>query len=124
PGGRHLYAVSQANFNPGSSDLIYGHSLFIDANGNLNHPDRDPNSFLPTDRQQVISLSADALSGMGLADVSLATSGKITVESDASLTLAPGGEFDGLAGRGITLNGGVFVPSGPLNLPTLNTSLR
>src|SRR5262249_53523162 len=63
-GGGDIDVVSQANYNPVSSDLIYGQSVFIDANGNLNHPDRDPNSFLPTDRQQVISLSADALSGM------------------------------------------------------------
>ena len=122
-GGGDIDVVSQANYNPVSSDLIYGQSVFIDASGNLVHPDRDPNSFLPTDRQQVISLSADALSGMGLADVSLATSGKITVESGASLTLAPGGEFDALAGRAITINGGVFVPSGSINLQTVNTGL-
>jgi filamentous hemagglutinin family protein len=73
---------------------------------------------LPTDRYDTILLSASALSGMGLSELSLQTSGKITVDSGADLVLAPGGDFTGLSGRALTINGTVTIPSGAINLTT------
>jgi hypothetical protein len=56
---------------------------------------------------------------MGLSDLALATSGEINIESGANITLAPGGAFDAMAGRTITVNGNVSAPSGDINLQTL-----
>ncbi len=83
-------------------------------------PTRDPNSYLPTDRQQTISLSADALSSSGLSAVSLETSGKINVEADANLTLGAGGVFNAVAGRTITIDGSITVPGGTIQLQTID----
>ncbi|HWA03364.1 MAG TPA: filamentous hemagglutinin family protein [Rhizomicrobium sp.] len=119
-GGGNIDVVSQANYHPVDSGLAYGQSVSIDENGNLVVPTRDPNSYLPEDRQQTISLSADALSSSGLSAVSLYTSGKINVEADANLALEPGGVFNAVAGRTITIDGKVSVPSGLIQLQTIN----
>ncbi|HEX3943501.1 MAG TPA: filamentous hemagglutinin N-terminal domain-containing protein, partial [Rhizomicrobium sp.] len=122
-GGGDISLVSQANYQPVSSGLGYGQSIYVDANGNLILPTRDPASLLPVDRQQTISLSADALSQMGLSDVALQTSGRIDVASDATLKLAPGGVFNALAGRTITIDGTVSVPSGSIRLQTIDAGM-
>ncbi len=119
-GGGDIEIVSGSNYQSVSSTLGYGESISIDSNGNLVIPTRDPASYLPLDRVQTISLSADALSAAGLSDVSLATSGQVTVEQGANLQLAPGGAFDVVAGRTITIDGNVSVPSGSINLQTVS----
>ncbi|MEI9930393.1 MAG: hypothetical protein WDM89_07515 [Rhizomicrobium sp.] len=119
-GGGNIDVVSQANYHPVDPALAYGQSVYIDANGNLVVPTRDPNSYLPTDRQQTISLSADALSSSGLSAVSLETSGKINVEADANLTLGAGGVFNAVAGRTITIDGSITVPGGTIQLQTID----
>ena len=118
-GGGDINVVTQANYQPVSSSLAFGQSISIDSNGNLVIPTRDPASYLPPDRIDTISLSADALSSMGLSDLSLATSGQITLEQGANIDLAPGGTFNAVAGRTITINGNVSVPSGTINLQTI-----
>ncbi|HEY2446612.1 MAG TPA: filamentous hemagglutinin family protein [Rhizomicrobium sp.] len=119
-GGGDINIVNQSDYQPLSANLGYGQSISIDSNGNLIIPVRDPNSYLPLDRIQTISLSADALSGMGLSDLALATSGNITVEKGANVVLAPGGEFDAESGRAITIDGSISAPAGKINLQTIS----
>jgi hypothetical protein len=73
---------------------------------------------LPTDRLDTIFLAAPTLSAMGLSDLSLETSGALTVDAGANITLNPGGEFDGLAGRPLTIDGSITAASGRINLTT------
>jgi filamentous hemagglutinin family protein len=122
-GGGDIELVSQANYHPVDPSLPYGQSVSIDANGNLVVPVRDPNSLLPVERQDTISLSADALSSVGLSAVSLMTSGKITVDADANLTLAAGGAFEAIAGRTTTIDGSITIPSGAIQIQTINAGL-
>ncbi|MBV9992137.1 MAG: filamentous hemagglutinin family protein [Alphaproteobacteria bacterium] len=119
-GGGDIDVVSQANYHAVDGSLGYGQSVFIDPNGNLVVPTRDPNSLLPTDRQQTISISADAVSGFGLSAVSLQTSGRIDVEADAHVALDAGGIFNAIAGRTITVDGSVTTASGTIQLQTVN----
>jgi filamentous hemagglutinin family protein len=118
-GGGDIDIVDQANYQPVSGSLEYGQSISI-VNGALVVPTRDPASYLPLDRIDTISLDADALSNMGLNDLALATSGNITVEQGANVTLTPGGDFDAVSGRAITVDGSVYVPSGNINLQTVS----
>jgi len=122
-GGGDIELVSQANYHPLRQSFGYGQSVSVDANGNLVVPVRDPDSLLPTGRRDTISLSADALSSMGLSAVSLRTSGKITVDADANLALGAGGAFEAVAGRTVTIDGSITVPSGVIQIQTLNAGI-
>ncbi len=122
-GGGDIELVSQSNYHPLRQSFGYGQSVSVDANGNLIVPVRDPDSLLPTARRNTISLSADALSSMGLSAVSLMTSGKVTVDSDANLALNPGGAFEAVAGRTVTIDGSITVPSGVIQIQTLNAGI-
>ncbi|HTT83936.1 MAG TPA: filamentous hemagglutinin family protein [Rhizomicrobium sp.] len=117
-GGGDIDIVTQSNYQPVSGNLEYGQSISI-VNGQLVIATRAADSYLPTDRIDTITLSATALSDMGLDDLALATSGEVNVEQGADVTLAAGGDFDVEAGRAITVDGNVFVPSGSINLQTL-----
>ncbi len=64
------------------------------------------------------TLYADALSGMGLSQLTVQTSGALTVARDAAVTLAPGGAFEALAGGPITINGSITAPAGSIDLTT------
>ncbi|HWA92167.1 MAG TPA: filamentous hemagglutinin family protein [Rhizomicrobium sp.] len=120
-GAGDIEVVSGANYRPVDSALGYGQSVTIDADGNLVVPTRDPGSLLPTDRQQTISLNADALSGFNMNALTLETSGKVTVDVDANLALGPGGIFSAVAGRTLTVDGTISVPSGLIQLQTINS---
>lgn len=118
-GGGDINIVDQANYQALSSDLGYGQSISIQ-NGQLVIPTRDPTSYLPLGRIDTITLDANAISGMGLSDLALATSGAINVEQGANVQLAPGGAFNAIAGRAITVNGSITAPSGTINLQTVS----
>ena len=117
-GGGDINIVDQANYQALPANFEYGQSISI-VDGQLIIPTRDPASYLPTNRLDYITLSANALSDMGLDDLALATSGEVNIEQGANLTLAPGGDFDVIAGRAITVDGNVSVPSGNINLQTV-----
>ncbi|PPQ28430.1 hypothetical protein CCR94_17890, partial [Rhodoblastus sphagnicola] len=68
----------------------------------------------------VTVLSDALLSGSGLSQVSLWTSGAISVASNATVSLAAGGVFDAYAGRSIKIAGTVTAPSGKILLETAN----
>ena len=122
-GGGDIDVVGQSDYQPVSSNLGYGQSVSINSNGNLVVPTRDPASILPQSRIDTITLSADALSNMGLSDVSLETSGEINVAQDANVTLAPGGVFNAEAGRTLTVDGNISVPSGTISLQTVDLGI-
>src|SRR5579862_3938289 len=118
-GGGDIDIVDQADYHALPSDFSYGQSISLQ-DGQLVIPTRDPNSYLPTDRIDAIMLNADALSAMGLSDLALATSGEINVESGADVNLSPGGAFQAVAGRTMTIDGKISVPSGNINLQTVS----
>lgn len=109
--GRGITAVSP--------DLAFGQSFSFDETGTLVQPMRDQASLLGPDRRDRIQLSADLLNAAGLGQLTLQTSGAITLDSDASLTLADGGNFTAIAGRAITIDGDVGTAGGRIDLRTI-----
>uniref|UniRef100_Q07KX9 Filamentous haemagglutinin family outer membrane protein n=1 Tax=Rhodopseudomonas palustris (strain BisA53) TaxID=316055 RepID=Q07KX9_RHOP5 len=69
-------------------------------------------------------LSDALLSGSGLSQVSLWTSGAISVANNATVSLAAGGVFDAYAGRSIDIAGSVTTPSGSIQLQTANFTTK
>jgi filamentous hemagglutinin family protein len=122
-GGGDISIVSGSNFQPVPSSLQYGQSVYIDANGNLVVPVRNPASVLPAQWQDTITLSASALSQMGLSQISLETSGQITDAAQTTVNLNPGGVFTAFAGRTITIDGTISAPSGKINLETTDVGM-
>jgi filamentous hemagglutinin family protein len=126
-GGGDIHVVAGSDFAPLSSeiaDLADGQTLTIGSDGSLSLPARPDSSLLPTNRLDVISLNADALSAAGLSELSLSTSGKIDIAKAATLSLTPGGVFQALAGPAsdgsgaISVEGVISAPSGSINLTT------
>ncbi len=76
---------------------------------------------LPASQIGTIRLSGALLSNSGFSQVSLHTSGAVTVDADATVTLNPGGVFDVLAGRKVTIDGSVSAPSGNIALVTFDS---
>jgi len=110
------------SITPVSADLVYGQSISLDASGALVRPTtRDPASLLPTTRHDTILLSDTALSGMGLGQLTLDTSGALSFAPGTLTTLAPGGVLDALTGRSIHVDGNVSAPSGRVSLTTFAT---
>jgi len=72
----------------------------------------------------VTVLSDSLLSTSGLAQVSLWSSGAISVARGATISLKPGGVFDAYSGRSITINGTITVPSGSIVLETADFGLN
>jgi filamentous hemagglutinin family protein len=64
------------------------------------------------------TLYADAVAGMGLSQITIQTSGALTLAASAAVTLSPGGAFEALAGGPITINGSITAPSGSIDLTT------
>ncbi|HEY1710349.1 MAG TPA: filamentous hemagglutinin family protein [Rhizomicrobium sp.] len=112
-----------ATYTPLDTSFAYGQSISIDPSGNLIQPVRDPASVLTPDRQDTILLSADALSAAGLSQLTINTSGSLTVSADAHLSLTPGGVFDATAGRKITVDGTIKAASGKILLETVNAGI-
>lgn len=109
---------------PTKADALgYGQSVVIDGSGNLSTVARPPEAMLQAADRGVLTLGADTLSGMGLGQLSLFTSGKLTVERGADLTLSPGGVFTATIGRGITVDGDITAASGVISLETVNTGM-
>ena len=75
-------------------------------------------STAPKARLETLTLNANALSGAGLSQLTVQTTGKIDVAADAKITLAAGGEFKGLAGGALTVEGTITAPSGTIDLST------
>ncbi|WP_127078968.1 filamentous haemagglutinin family protein [Rhodomicrobium lacus] len=69
-------------------------------------------------------LSDQLLSGSGLSQVSLWTSGSITVDEKATVSLAAGGVFDAYSGRSITIAGTVTAAGGTILLETANVGAK
>src|SRR5262249_10327649 len=90
----------------------------IDADGNLVVPP-PVEMTMPADRLGTITLSDAALSNMGLGQLSLHTSGQVIDEAGTNLTINPGGVFDAVGGRTITLHGAITAASGDIRLQTI-----
>ncbi len=117
-GGGDISIVGSGSYAPAPGDLTYGQIASFAPDGSLIIPQRPTASVLPADRLNVISLNADALSSMGLSQLSVQTSGNITVSSDAAITLDDGGAFEAIAGRALTVNGQITAKSGSIDLRT------
>ncbi len=74
----------------------------------------------PTGRLDAISLNAEALSGAGLSQLTVQTSGAVDVAAGAAIDLAAGGVFKALAGGAITVEGSITAASGAIDLTTAN----
>ncbi|MDY6950702.1 MAG: filamentous hemagglutinin N-terminal domain-containing protein, partial [Thermodesulfobacteriota bacterium] len=72
-------------------------------------------SLFPEDREGKTYLSAQDLSAAGLRELELASRAGFTVEEDAQISLAPGGEFIA-SGRSIVHEGEISVPGGQVDL--------
>ena len=117
-GGGDIDIVGSGSYTPAPGELAYGQTASLAPDGTLIIPQRPITSVLPTGRLDVISLNADAISSMGLSQLSVQTSGNITVSSDAAVTLDAGGAFEAIAGRALTVNGQITAPSGSIDLRT------
>jgi filamentous hemagglutinin family protein len=100
------------------SDLAYGQTIAFDSQGRASTPARPQDSRLPNDRYDTVLLSATALNDIGLSELSLQTTGKITIDQGADLQLQPGGVFVGLSGRSQAIEGSISVPGGKITLTT------
>ncbi len=101
------------------ADLSFGQSFAFDESGGLVIPARDSDSLLAEGRRDRIQLSASLINDAGLSNVTLQTSGGISIASGADLMLADGGAFTGIAGRAITVDGSVTALGGRIDLRTL-----
>ncbi|MFZ0269326.1 filamentous haemagglutinin family protein [Caulobacter sp.] len=99
--------------------LNFGQSVSIGADGLLITPARPADSVLPLEDHKALLLGADTLSHMGLGQLSLSTSGALTVEEGADLVLSPGGIFEAVAGRTLRVDGSITAASGRLSLETI-----
>ncbi|MBA3811185.1 MAG: filamentous hemagglutinin N-terminal domain-containing protein, partial [Caulobacteraceae bacterium] len=117
-GGGDIAIVGSEDYRPVGSDFAYGQEISFAADGTLIVPTRPPGSVLPIERLSVISLDAGALSAMGLSQLTVQTSGKIDVTAGAEVDLAPGGAFEALSGRTLTIDGRIVTPGGSIDLAT------
>ncbi|MDR3493354.1 MAG: filamentous hemagglutinin N-terminal domain-containing protein, partial [Ancalomicrobiaceae bacterium] len=121
-GGGDIVVMPAADYQASTTNLAYGQTVQIAADGTVTIPSRDPASYLSAAQLSTIRLSDALLSGSGLADVSLSTSGSVTIPKEATVSLAAGGDIEVLAGRKITIDGTVSVPSGRISLTTFDSS--
>ncbi|NVO13521.1 MAG: filamentous hemagglutinin family protein [Rhodoplanes sp.] len=120
--GGDIVVVPASDYQANTAGLRYGQVLQVAADGSVTIPTRDPASYLSAEQMSTIRLSDALLSGSGLAAVSLGTSGNVTVPKRATVSLAAGGVFTVLAGRKITIDGTVSVPSGQIALTTYDSN--
>ncbi len=120
-GGGDIRVGAAGSITPLSGDLAFGGSTSVGADGMLVEHARDPASFLPEERRDAILLSADALDGAGLGQVSLRTSGTVTIDRGAALDVAAGGIVTVDAGRSISVAGAIRAPGGSIALTTYET---
>ncbi len=117
-GGANIVVESAADYQALPGTLGYGQTMQVGANSVVTVSARDPNSYLSASQLGTINLSDGLLSDSGFGQVSLTTSGTVTVASNASVTLNPGGIFNVLAGHKITVDGTVSAPGGQISLVT------
>ena len=120
PGGGDIVVQSASDYQALPNALGYGQTLQVAANGAVIVSSRDPASFLSASQLGAINLSDAFLSDSGFGQVSLATTGAVTVASNAAVTLPPGGIFNVLAGHRITVDGTVSAPGGQIALATFD----
>ena len=124
-GGADILLTDADGETPLDQSLLYGFGLTIDADGKLVRPATQPvGGLLPAGRRDTISLDADMLSAAGLSQLTLITTGAITVDKSANLTLAPGGVFNATAGRTLTVDGDITAAGGAIYLETSAAASR
>ncbi|MCW0182013.1 MAG: filamentous hemagglutinin family protein [Zavarzinia sp.] len=120
-GGADVAIVADADDGDLAAGFGYGQSVSVGADGSLIRRTRSPSSLLPEARRETMEISDSLLSDSGAAQVSIHTSGSITVESDARVDLIAGGIFDALAGRTLTVAGDITAAGGLISLETFNS---
>ncbi|MEI9991673.1 MAG: filamentous hemagglutinin family protein [Rhizomicrobium sp.] len=120
-GGADIVVEAASDHQAVAADLAFGQSIVTAPDGTMKITTRDPASVPSIAQLSTIDLSDATLSASGLSQVSLHTSGAVTVTAKADVALNPGGVFDVLAGRTITVDGTVSVPSGHIALETFDS---
>lgn len=124
PAGGALIINSVANVNiaetvpavPGNAYDDWTRGSIASSTGAYTPPSPATGLSVPAVRRETLYLTDSLLSKAGLSQVSLTTTGKVTVEEGASITLNAGGVFSVLAGRRIEINGDITARSGRVSL--------
>lgn len=95
----------------------YGQTITIEDDA-LIISERTPESVFAFDAREIITLSADRINGFGLSQLSLLTSGSLTIDESATLDVGGGGVFEALAGRALTIDGTLKAAEGQVRLET------
>lgn len=117
-GGGDITIVDAADADPLAADVSYDQHLSFDADGGVVRGTRGTTPLLDAARQETLKLSDSLLSESGLSQVTLRTTGRVTVDANADVSLNPGGVFDVLAGHRIQVDGTVAAASGKIILET------
>lgn len=120
-GGADVAIVGEGADSDLAPGFAYGESVSVAADGSLVRRPRSAASRLSDDRRGTMTITDSLLSDSGIAQVSIHTSGKITVEAGARVDLVAGGIFDALAGRTLSVAGDISAAGGRISLETFNS---
>ncbi|PWR24633.1 filamentous haemagglutinin family protein [Zavarzinia aquatilis] len=120
-GGADVAIVAAGEDSDLAPGFAYGESVSVAADGGLVRRTGGNASRLPGERRATMTVADSLLSDSGIAQVSIHTSGAITVEAGAKVGLVAGGVFDALAGRTLSVAGDIVAPGGRISLETFNS---
>ncbi|KPF96836.1 hypothetical protein IP86_15145 [Rhodopseudomonas sp. AAP120] len=118
--GGDIRIVADADYQPVSATIGFGQSVTSQATGAV-VSSRAASSYLDSSRTGTTVLSDRLLSQSGFSEVAFSTSASVSVARGARIDLAALGVFDVLAGRKITIDGQIDVPSGRITLETFDS---
>ena len=122
-GGADIKVVDQIDYRPIAKKVGYDQGVSIDAAGDLVIAAPGAKPAIPFTRLQTLTLSDAALSGMGLSEISLQTSGALDLAAGADVELDAGGVFNAVSGRTMTIDGSIAAASGSIRLQTLDAGI-
>jgi filamentous hemagglutinin family protein len=118
PSGGYLAILELA----GATTLAGGDIDIVDEDTPTTTEGLNAGDSVPVAERGDLILSAPTLSGIGLGQLSVFTSGALTVHAGAAVDLAPGGVFTAVTGRKISIDGAISAPSGLISLQTITSA--